>query len=136
MLAYRNRDLVALGEEWEILQNYLYIQKSRFGDALILVTDVPERLMQTKRIVPLSLQLLVENAIKHNIVSKTTPLTISITATDDKITVRNNLNLKMSKEKGSGLGLVNIKKRYNLLTDKNIYIGVSDTEYIVILPLL
>ncbi len=136
MLAYRNRDLVALGEEWEILQNYLFIQKSRFGDALILVTDVPERLMQTKRIVPLSLQLLVENAIKHNIVSKTTPLTISITATDDKITVRNNLNLKMSKEKGSGLGLVNIKKRYNLLTDKNIYIGVSDTEYIVILPLL
>ncbi len=136
MLAYRNKDLVTLAEEWEILENYIYIQKSRFGNALILDVDIPQHLMQNRKIVPLALQLLVENAIKHNVVSKSQPLTISIKAADDAITIRNNVNPKISKEKGAGLGLVNIKKRYSLLTDKNIYFGISEKEYVVNLPLL
>lgn len=136
MLSHRHKDLVTLEEEWEILENYLYIQKSRFGDALILETNVSDELKRSKRIVPLALQLLVENAIKHNVVSKSRPLVISITANEESITIRNNVNPKISKEKGEGLGMVNISNRYSLLTNKNIYYGMSDKEYVVNLPLL
>ena len=136
MLAHRNEDLITLEQEWEILNNYIYIQNSRFGDALIVETQVPDYIMQNKKIVPLALQLIVENAIKHNVVSKSRPLHISIIADEESITIRNSLNPKISKEKGAGLGMVNIKNRYNLLTKKSIYYGISDKEYVVNLPLL
>jgi LytS/YehU family sensor histidine kinase len=136
MLAHRNEDLITLEEEWEILTNYIYIQNSRFGDALVVETQIPDYVMQNKKIVPLALQLIVENAIKHNVVSKTRPLHISIVADNESITIRNSLNPKISKEKGAGLGMVNIKNRYNLLTKKSIYYGISDKEYVVNLPLL
>ncbi|RYE26269.1 MAG: hypothetical protein EOP51_01190 [Sphingobacteriales bacterium] len=136
MLSYRDKDLIALSEEWEILQNYMYIQNTRFGKALSLVADVPQHLMRNRRIVPLALQLLVENAIKHNIVSLKDPLTIYITADEDSITVRNHVQPKLSKEKGAGLGLMNIRKRYSLLSKKIITFGVENNDYIVTLPLL
>ncbi len=136
MLSFRNKDLVLLSEEWDILENYIYIQQSRFGEAMQLVADIPQHIMETRQIVPLALQLLVENALKHNVVSLSKPLTISITATDDTITVRNTVNPKISKEKGEGLGLSNIQRRYSLLTEKKIYYGLSEKEFIVKLPLL
>lgn len=136
MLSFRNKDLVPLAEEWSILENYIYIQQSRFGDAMKLEVNIPKHVMETKEIVPLSLQLLVENALKHNVVSLSQPLTISIVATENDITVRNTYNPKISKEKGEGLGLSNIQRRYSLLSEKKIYYGFSDKEFIVKLPLL
>jgi hypothetical protein len=136
MLSYRDKDLIYLYEEWEILENYMYIQQSRFGKALKLNTIVPDELMYSRKIVPMALQLLVENAIKHNIVSQSMPLVITIEASDEMLTVRNPLQPKISKEKGAGLGLINIRKRYNLLTKKHITFGIKDKEYIVILPLI
>ncbi|OSZ79095.1 hypothetical protein CAP35_12840 [Chitinophagaceae bacterium IBVUCB1] len=136
MLLHRNKDLVLLSEEMEILDNYLYVQQSRFADALQIHKDIPPAVLASRRIVPLALQLLVENALKHNVVSKSKPLHITITATDDAITIRNSFNPKISKEKGAGMGLANIKKRYALLTDKKMYYGVSEKEFIVNLPLL
>jgi len=136
MLSFRNKDLILLSEEWKILKNYIYIQQSRFGDAMQLVSDIPEHIMENRQIVPLSLQLLVENALKHNVVSLSQPLTITIEAIEDAITVRNTYNPKISKEKGEGLGLSNIQRRYSLLTEKKIYYGLSEKEFIVKLPLL
>jgi hypothetical protein len=136
MLAYRDKDLIYLYEEWEILENYMYIQQSRFGKALRLNVSIQDELMYSKRIVPLALQLLVENAIKHNIVSQSLPLTITIEATEDSITIRNVLRPKISKEKGAGLGLLNIRNRYSLLTKKSINFGITNNEYIVTLPLI
>lgn len=136
MLSFRSKDLVSLREEWHILENYIYIQQSRFGNAMKLVVDVPDEIMQTKQIVPLALQLLVENALKHNVVSLSSPLTITIAATDTNITVRNTHNPKISKEKGEGLGLSNIQRRYSLLTDRKVFYGLRDNEFIVNLPLL
>lgn len=136
MLSYRDKDLILLKEEWTILENYIYIQQSRFGKALRLNVKVPELMMYTRKIVPLALQLLVENAIKHNVVSQSTPLTITIEAVDDNIIIRNPLQPKISKEKGAGLGLINIRKRYSLLTKKQITYGEKNKEYVVILPLL
>ena len=136
MLSYRDQDLILLAEEYEIIKNYMYIQKSRFGDAINLHTAIPDEVLKAKKIVPLALQLLVENAIKHNIVSLARPLTISITADEEVITVRNPLQPKASKEKGAGLGLINIKNRYGLLTNRKPHFGISNNEYIVTLPLL
>jgi len=136
MLSYRDRDLISLDEEYEIIRNYMHIQKSRFGEALQLVTNIPEELLRTKRIVPLALQLLVENAIKHNVVSRAQPLTITITADEETIRVSNPIRPKASKEKGAGLGLVNIQKRYELLTKKKTRFAREYNEYVVYLPLL
>lgn len=136
MLSFRNKDLVLLAEEWQILENYIYIQQSRFGNAMRLVANIPADIMNTRQIVPLALQLLVENALKHNVVSLSKPLSIIVEATEDAITVRNTYNPKISKEKGEGLGLSNIQRRYSLLTEKKVYYGFSDTEFIVNLPLL
>jgi two-component system LytT family sensor kinase len=88
------------------------------------------------QVVPLALQLLVENAIKHNVVSISNPLVIKIKADAESITIQNPLRPKLSKEKGAGLGIINIKKRYELLTKRPVYFGTEHNNYIVKLPLL
>lgn len=136
MLSYRDKDLITLEEEWEIMENYMYIQQSRFGPALNVKANVPEKLRHAKKIVPMALQLLLENAIKHNIVSLSKPLTITIDVSEDRLIVRNNYQPKISKEKGAGLGLMNIRKRYGLLTKKEVISKIHNNEFIVIIPLL
>ena len=136
MLAHPEDDLVYLTEELEILNNYLHIQKSRFGASLQLKLDIPDKIRTEKKIVYLALQLLVENAIKHNIVSREHPLLIHIYATEDTITVTNPMRAKMSKEKSNGMGLVNISKRYALTTKRPVSYGAADGMFIVKLPLL
>lgn len=135
-LAFRSRDVVALGEEWAVLQKYLYIQQSRFGEALRVETNFTDDVLRDRRIIPLALQLLVENAIKHNEVSRAHPLTISITATAETVTVRNILRLKASPERSTGTGLDNIRNRYALLTPKTISTSRNDGKFTVVLPLL
>jgi LytS/YehU family sensor histidine kinase len=136
MLSYKDQDLISLSEEYEIIRNYMYIQRSRFGDALHLEVEIPGHLFATRKIVPLALQLLVENAIKHNVVSLSKPLTIRIIADEDTITVSNPIQPKASKEKGAGLGIANIKKRYALLTNRTTRFGAEGNMYVVKLPLL
>lgn len=136
ILSYKDKDLIPLKEEYEIIQSYIYIQKSRFGDALTLHLDIEEHLLHTKMIVPLALQILLENAIKHNIVSASNPLHIYITANDEELVVKNNLQLKITRDKGMGIGMENIRKRYRLLTKRPISYGIVNNEYIVTLPLL
>ena len=136
MLSYKDMDLISLADELEIIYNYMYIQQTRFGNALKLVVDIPEEIRKTKKIIPLALQILVENAIKHNVVSRQAPLIVSIIADEDSIIVKNALHPKITKEKGEGLGLSNIQSRYALLTKKHITYSILNNEYIVSLPLL
>ena len=136
MLSFKDQDLILLEEELRIINHYMHIQKSRFGEALQLQINLAEDVPRRKKIVPLALQLLVENAVKHNVVSLKQPLVITIEADEEKITVRNPIRPKHSKEKGAGLGLINIRKRYSLLTNRNTVMGASQGEYIVTLPLL
>ncbi len=136
MLAYKDRDLIYLSEELTLLQKYVFIQQSRFRDCLHLHTDIPKEIAAGKRLVPLALQLLVENAIKHNIVSTAYPLHIHITATEDTITVRNALQPKVSKAAGAGLGLGNISRRYALMSNRPMEYGIRRQEFVVTLPLL
>jgi hypothetical protein len=132
ILAHHENDLVLLSEEFAILDNYISIQKGRFGDTLQMNIEIPEEVMRNKKIVPLTLQMLIENAIKHNV----EPLVITFTASEDEITIRNIVHPKLTREKGAGIGLVNIRRRYELLTKKPVIYGVQENEYVVKLPLL
>jgi ligand-binding sensor domain-containing protein len=136
MLTHSKKDLIPLKDELEILENYIHIQQTRFGDALKVKIDIPDEVLETKKIVPLAIQLLVENAIKHNVVSAAHPLAIYITATKHELTVRNPIQPKISQEKGEGIGLVNIKQRYALLTKSPVSFGVHGSQFVVQLPLL
>ncbi len=136
MLAFRDKDMIPLQDELNIVKHFMYIQKSRFGEAVKMEVQIPDDILQNGKVIPLALQLLVENAMKHNVVSTKQPLQINIVVDKDYIKVSNTLQPKMSKEKGAGLGLVNIRRRYSLLSDKNISYGVNENEFVVLLPLL
>lgn len=136
ILAYHDHDLVLLAEEIGILDNYYTIQKGRFGKALELHMAISPELMKTKRIVPMALQMLIENVIKHNVISCDEPLVVEITANEAEIEVRNRFSPKLSSENRKGLGLMNIKRRYELLTRKPVTFGLIENEFIVKLPLL
>lgn len=136
MLTYHDRSLIMLSEEWEILSSYLYIQQSRFGTALQVEAALPADLMRRKKIAPMALQLLVENAIKHNVVAMSSPLVIFITANEYEIVVRNRITPKINKDRASGIGLANIRNRYALLTSRPVSFGAVGDEWVVRLPLL
>jgi ligand-binding sensor domain-containing protein len=136
MLIYHNKDLISLSEEWMLLSAYLYIQQSRFGSALQLTGNIPGPIKESKKIPPMALQLLMENAIKHNIVSLSSPLIVEISATEEELVVKNKINPKIKKELESGIGLANISNRYALLTQRKVYFGREGDYWVVKLPLL
>lgn len=136
MQMHSSRNLVLLQEELDILDNYVHIQKSRFGNALHVHIEVSDTLKQTRKVIPLALQMLVENAIKHSVVSKSQPLHIYISADGAELIVRNKILEKHSKDRSSGLGLANISKRYSLATSKAVHYGIENGEFVVRLPLL
>jgi ligand-binding sensor domain-containing protein len=136
MLTYHNKDLITLGEEWDILSAYLYIQQSRFGKALQIKGEIPKAFKTSVQIPPMALQLLVENAIKHNVVSVSSPLIIEIIVNEKEITVSNKINPKIRQEMESGIGLANITNRYAMLTRRKVSYGKEGENWVVKLPLL
>ncbi len=134
---YRDKDIITLGEEITLLQNYFYLQQKRYGDHLKLNINITEEAKKHTFIPPLTLQLLLENAIKHNAVSKEAPLTVELYIENEKwLILRNNINPKLSKEAGSGMGLQNIINRYNLLSREQVLIHQDGINYTVSLPIL
>ncbi|CAN5828460.1 hypothetical protein BH11BAC4_BH11BAC4_07070 [soil metagenome] len=133
---YRDKDIIPLKEELGLLQTYFFLQQKRYGDHLRLQVNIIETAKEENFIPPLTLQLLIENAIKHNAVSKETILNINIDLEDDYLTVSNNLNQKINKDTSSGMGLQNIINRYNILSDKKVQVKNDNRYFIVLLPLL
>lgn len=137
ILAYHNKDTVLLSEECKLLTAYMHIQKRRFGDALKLDVSIPQTILTRHRIIPLALQLLVENAIKHSTFHMADPLIVRIyVSSDNEIVVQNRIRPKAHAEPGTGIGLRNIRSRYSLLTDRPVWYGAVGDDYIVKLPLL
>jgi len=138
MLNYRDKDTISLSDELEIVNAYFYLQQKRFGDYLKLNISVSENLKNNFSVPPLSIQLLVENAIKHNAVSHETPLMIEIKISDDNqlLIVSNNLNPKKNHDPSTGIGLNNIFSRYKILTEKDVTVIRTDKQFIVELPLI
>ena len=127
--------LVSLREELQFVKAYIVLLETRFGEACNILLDVDDSLM-AKRLPPLSLQLLLENAVKHNGFDIQRPLVVKITGEDDQITVRNAKSEKKLQVASTKLGLENIKSRYALLGDASVEISNGDTEFVVQIPLL
>ncbi len=134
---YRDQDLITLEEEISVLKTYFYLQQKRYGRNLALNISIPEEQKKLIFIPPLTLQLLIENAIKHNAVSKETPLEIMVYLEGrDKLVIKNNINAKITREPGTGTGLQNIVKRYNLLSSETVSVLNDGINFTVILPVL
>ena len=133
---YRDKDVIAVKEEIELLKTYFFIQQKRFGSSLSLTINLSEEEKNQNFIPPLTLQLLAENAIKHNAVSKESILTIDLFMENERLIVRNNINKKLSKTAGAGMGLQNIINRYTLLSNQKVIIKNDDQFFLVSLPFL
>ncbi len=134
-LSMQEQSLVSLKEELALVENYIFLLKMRFGNNLIVNTKVANT--EPYRIPPLSLQLLIENAIKHNVISSASPLMIDIVLqiNDKTMSVCNSLHLKPNSA-GTGIGLVNLNQRFKLLTNNEIEIKQNTASFCVILPLI
>jgi hypothetical protein len=133
VLETRDKEVVPLEEERKFLESYLFLQQIRFGDKLHLDVSLND---VRGMVAPLVLQMLVENAIKHNIISEENPLTISIRADKDFLVVENNLQRKfVLQDESPGIGLENICRRYEFLSDRKVEV-IQNDKFIVRLPLL
>ena len=135
-LSNTGRELVPLKEEIEMIQKYKYLQQSRFGQNLEINIDVDEKSLK-EYIAPLALQMLVENAIKHNIISKDKPLIINIFISNNHyLSVENNLQKKIEPGRSTGIGLKNISNRYQYLTTRKVIFLETSLKYKVSIPLV
>ncbi|WP_229216390.1 sensor histidine kinase [Dyadobacter sp. 3J3] len=135
VLEVQQEKVVKLSSELEFAENFLSLQKIRFEEGLQYNIDV--NLHKDFYLPPLSLQMLLENAIKHNIASMADPLFIEILLEGNQLIVKNNLQLKSSlPEESTGIGLSNIRKRYELLNNESVLIEETVDFFIVKLPLI
>ncbi|MFD2588831.1 sensor histidine kinase [Croceitalea marina] len=130
-----NANLTSLQEELKFAKSYIHIQSERFGENLKVNWNVPNTALKSM-VVPMSLQLLLENAIKHNVISKARPLLISVSANNDHLVVSNKIQPKSTQLPSTKVGLKNIEKRYHLISGKSIEIKNDEGQFQISIPLL
>jgi len=135
VLDTRSKYLVSLQEELDFIDSYIYLLKIRFDQKLDLKIDINEDYRE-RLVAPMTLQLLIENAVKHNIVSEKKPLNINIFIEDGALAVANKLQKKITEEKGSAVGLKNIISRYALVTEMKVRFTENEDEFKVLVPLI
>ena len=129
------KKLVKVEEETEFIENYSYLLSIRHNNNFKLELIYHNR-SQERLIIPMSLQLIVENVLQHNVVSSDKPMSVKMTFEDDYVEIRNTKNLKQKQTKSHGIGQTNIAKQYKWFTDKTCVFEETNREYIVRLPLL
>lgn len=135
VLEQKNKELVTVEEELKFAQLYMSLIKMRFEDSILF--EIPEKLSNPEaKVVPLSLQLLLENAVKHNQVTEANKLHISIQEDNGNLVIKNNVQPKSVVKESSGVGLRNIRQRYHLLTNRPVTVQQNDKEFWVTIPLL
>lgn len=134
VLDQQEQELVPIREELEFVESIVFLQQIRFGEHLKVSMDVEKN--SPKMIAPLALQMLIENAIKHNVISAPSPLCISIEEKDGFFVVSNTLQPKMVMGESLGLGLENIRKRYGFLTNTPVEVLEEQDKFIVKLPII
>lgn len=136
IVLYREKDIIPLSEEMKLMDDYFFIQKKRYGNALQTEVSITKQQGDQYMLAPLTMQLLIENAVKHNALSMQTPLHIQVDIREDYLVIENNINPKFAPEKGTGLGLHNIQKRYKLLTGKEVIVEHNGKSFRVSVPLM
>lgn len=136
ILQHKDKEVVDLGTELDFTEAYIHLMKVRFEEALRITVSVDaehRRLL----VAPLSLQLLLENALKHNVASLAHPLHVDIHVENGRtLVVRNNLRRKQGTVEGTGTGLSNVKQRYAILSDRPVDVIETREHFLVALPLL
>ena len=135
VLEQKDKELVSVEEEIDFAKTYCELLKTRFEDAVTFEFNISE---EDKKgfVVPLSLQLLLENSIKHNFATSSKPLNIKIFTEKGNLIIENNLQTRELPNTSTGVGLANIVSRYNLLTERNVFVEKSETFFRVKLPIL
>lgn len=135
VLEHKEMELVSLDKELKFAQTYINLLKKRFEESICC--SIPEIASNPEmKIVPLSLQLTLENAVKHNLFSVEKPLQITIEKKERRLLIKNNLRPKNRSGKNSKIGLKNIKERYALITKEQVEITVTNQQYQISLPIL
>jgi LytS/YehU family sensor histidine kinase len=135
VLESRDTRLIPLHEELMFLKSYIFLQRERFGDNLVVDLHNLES-YENAGIVPLTLQILFENAIKHNVISAEKPLHIDVSVENNHLVVRNNLQKKNQVMDSTGVGLQNIRDRYRMLTEQEVNVITSQQYFTVVLPMI
>lgn len=135
ILEVKEKELIPITEELRMINNYALIQQKRFGDQFNMKIALDENAKSSK-IPPLTLQLLTENVIKHNIIAKGKPLLVTISNDMDNIIIENKKRLKKHTEPSTGIGLRNISERYKLISGKDIRVVEDEVSFKVILPII
>ena len=133
VLDQKDQELVALDTELKFVESYIFLQKIRFGNNLEVQMNIG---LRNFRVIPLSIQMLVENAIKHNEISDRKPLQIRIFVSDDQYLMVENQLQKKSGSEGTGSGIGNIKSQYGFFTDRKVIISENGDKFLAGIPLL
>lgn len=133
-LESREKEVVDLATEKKMLESVSYLYRIRYEDSLQIRINLPDA--TDKYIIPMALQMLLENAIKHNAISEKKPLMVEIREEEDYVVVRNNLQAKKSEIVSNKIGLENIKSRYKYLSAKDVLVEISNEEFVVKIPVL
>jgi sensor histidine kinase YesM len=136
ILTNKDKDLVALKEEIEFVSNYFYLLKIRYTNRVNMEIELTDMNAEHYLIPPISLQLMIENAIKHNNSSEHTPLIIRVSVSESYVIVENRINPKPYPVPTSRIGLENLNNRYKLITSRNIVTEQINGHFIVKLPVL
>jgi sensor histidine kinase YesM len=137
ILKFHSLDLVELRKEMDFAHHYLFLLEKRFAGGLEVSIDIPEK-YQDHYLVPVAMQMLIENATKHNIISEKKPLRIEIQVLENpcRLVLSNNLQKKPLREESGQIGLKNIDERFRLVTGKGIEVRETNGSFIVEIPLL
>ena len=135
-LLNKTKELIPLQDELEFIGDYFYLLQIRHDNKLQLQTAIPDEKSNKVMIPPCSLQILVENAIKHNEFTEANPLLIKVSVNEHYVQVSNNIKPKLYAVSSTGIGLKNLSSRYKLLLRKDITISTTHENFIVKLPLI
>jgi sensor histidine kinase YesM len=136
ILEQRDQELISLSTELDFIESYTFLLKIRFENKFDVRINVPPDIRNNSQITPLALQMLVENAVKHNRMSVSEPLWVDIYYKAPFLVVENPLQLRDQADESTGVGLSNIANRYALLTDMQVSHEIVNNSYIVKIPLL
>jgi sensor histidine kinase YesM len=136
ILQNKRRELVLLREEMQFLHDYFFLLLIRFEKAVQLNTHIPDSALDQYLIPPISLQVLMENAIKHNEFSDTSPLVVDISLHNETLIIHNPVHKKTLRKLSSRIGLSNLDERYKLITGKEIVVEATEQDFAVYLPVL
>jgi LytS/YehU family sensor histidine kinase len=128
---------VTVRTELGFIESYSFLLKIRFENKFSVDIQLPENILDKYKIAPLTLQLLIENAVKHNRMSVNEPLVVTISFEEDQmLIVKNKLQPRSTPAMSTGVGLQNIMNRYALLTKRPVWAGEADDQFVVKIPLI